>query len=158
MLNFQQLVSRATPQPATTSVRWMLKRDLPIVCGIEQATFDNPASEYQLIEELRSNRTALGTVVEVDGRVLGYAILYLHGPRISIGRIAVHHNYRDCGLGTALVNDVKRRVLKRSHRTHIRLVCPLECWEAAEFFGAQGFICASCENDVLEFVWRKGWE
>ncbi len=84
------------------SIRRMRKEDLPQVMEIERASFPTPWSERAFEIELR-NRSAFYIVAEFEGRILGYAGMWLAGGEGHITTIAVHPDYRRLGLGELIM-------------------------------------------------------
>ena len=83
--------------------------DLPVIMEVERASFPTPWPRQAFYNELIHNRFARYSVVQVDGRVVGYCGLWLLLDEAHITNIAIHPNFRGRGLGEALLSYVMRR-------------------------------------------------
>ena len=57
-------------------VRWMVRKDLDIVCEIEKECFEFPWEGSDFTAAMRQ-RNCIGRVAEVDSQVVGY-VIYVH--------------------------------------------------------------------------------
>ena len=80
-------------QRADVHIRWMIRRDMPEVQAIENASFDSPWSEEEFIRSLR-NRNFIGMVAETGEKIVGYMIYELHRNRLEILNLAVHGEHK----------------------------------------------------------------
>ncbi|MBI3465905.1 MAG: ribosomal protein S18-alanine N-acetyltransferase [Planctomycetes bacterium] len=80
----------------------MIRRDLPEVLAIEQASYDYPWNEEEFLRCLRQ-RNCIGMVAEVDGHVLGFMIYELHKSKLHVLNLAVHPDQRREGIGSQMV-------------------------------------------------------
>ena len=85
------------------AVRPMAPGDLPEVAAIESDSFPNPWPLEALRHELVTNPFCTSFVVEQEGRVAGYAFLWVIFEQAHLINIAVDREYRRCGLGEALL-------------------------------------------------------
>ncbi|MEW5764135.1 MAG: ribosomal protein S18-alanine N-acetyltransferase [Acidobacteriota bacterium] len=85
------------------AVRPMAARDLPEVSAIEADSFPNPWPLEALRHELMSNPFCSSFVVEQEGRVAGYAFLWVIFEQAHLINIAVGREFRRRGLGEALL-------------------------------------------------------
>ncbi len=129
-------------------IRWMIRRDMPEVLHIEQASFEFPWSEDDFIRCLRQ-RNCIGMVVEHEERVVGFMIYELHKTRLHILNFCAHPDYRRRGTGTQMVEKL---IGKLSHRRRTRIM--LEVREtnlsAQLFFRSLGFRAVSVLRDFYE--------
>lgn len=80
--------------------------DLAQVEVIENNSFPTPWPRQAFFNELVHNQFARYTVVEVDGRVVGYCGCWLILDEAHITNIAIHPDARGRGLGEALLTYV----------------------------------------------------
>ena len=93
-------------------VREMELSDIDSVVDIEKNSFPIPWARGTFISELKRNKLARYYVVEVDGRVVGYAGLWLIMNEAHITNIAIHPKYRGKGMGKKLVGGLIEEILK----------------------------------------------
>ena len=93
-------------------VREMELSDIDSVVDIEKNSFPIPWTKGTFISELKRNKLARYYVVEVDGRVVGYAGLWLIMNEAHITNIAIHPKYRGKGMGKKLVGELIEEILK----------------------------------------------
>lgn len=118
-------------------IRWIIRRDMPIVLSIENSSFEFPWTEEAFIRCLRQ-RNSIGMVAEFDSRVVGFMIYELHKNRIHIVNFAVDQDFRRRGVGLALVSKLidklsherRNRIMLEVHETNIVAQC---FWKAAGF-------------------------
>lgn len=122
-------------------IRWMIRRDMPEVLGIEQESYENSLCEDDFLRCLRQ-RNCIGMVTEVDQKVLGFMIYELYKSKLSIINFAVHPDYRRQGIGTAMVDKLKDK-LPLQRRTAIDLEIREKNLEAQLFFKSQDFRAVS---------------
>lgn len=107
-------------------VRWLIRRDMPEVVEIENASFEFPWSEDDFIRCLRQ-RNCIGMVAEVEEVVLGFVIYELHKTRLHILNLAVHPHARRYRIGTVMLDKVigklsvqrRRRILTEVRDTNL---------------------------------------
>ena len=87
--------------------RPMKLSDLPVIMEVERASFPTPWPRQAFYNELIHNRFARYSVVQVDGRVVGYCGLWLLLDEAHITNIAIHPDFRGPGTGRspALLRD-----------------------------------------------------
>jgi ribosomal protein S18 acetylase RimI-like enzyme len=93
-----------------TDTAWMRIRDatpgdLPSIQDIERAAFDaaRRSSTAALRRALQSHFQRV-LVLEIDGRVVGYVILWPHRRSWRVYNLASHPGYRNQGIGGALLS------------------------------------------------------
>ena len=96
-------------------MRWMLRRDLPVVQDIEDESFIYPWTAEELADCVLKSRNVVGIVAIMDGLVVGYMIYHLYHTRYVILNMAVRHDYRRLGIGTAFIARIKNK-LNPQHR------------------------------------------
>ena len=86
-----------------TTIRWMIKADMPRVLEIERASFANPWNMDTFLACL-GTRWCVGNVVEShDGEVVGFMIYQLQKGRIELVAIAVCPECRRQGIGSQMI-------------------------------------------------------
>ncbi len=100
----------------TVHIRWMIRRDLPSVLGIESASFEFPWTEDEFVRCLRQ-RDCIGMVAEYAEQVVGFMIYELQRTRIHVLSFAVHPDYRRQSVGSAMVQKlVSKLAYQRRNR------------------------------------------
>lgn len=89
----------------TLHIRWMIRRDMPEVLGIENESFEFPWTEEDFIRCLRQ-RNCIGMTADHDNRILGFMIYELHKTRLHLLNFAVAEEWRRRGVGTQLVQKL----------------------------------------------------
>jgi len=129
----------APPQPRLRlHVRWLIRRDLPEVLAIEQASAAAPWNEEEFLRVLRQ-RQCSSMVVEHGDDIVGFALYRLHKTHIDVLNFAVHPRFRRHGVGRQLVDKLKGK-LRGVVRTRLELQVRERNIDALKFFRAQGFL------------------
>jgi ribosomal-protein-alanine N-acetyltransferase len=128
---------KATSALSSVHIRWMIRRDMPSVLGIESASFEFPWTEDEFIRCLRQ-RDCIGMVAEWAERVVGFMIYELHRTRIHILSFAVHPDHRRQAIGTAMMEKLASK-LSYQRRNRIVLEVRETNLEAQLFFRSLGF-------------------
>lgn len=152
-------------------VRWMIRRDMPSVLAIEEASWHHDVCR-QATRILRQDdfiawlrqRNCIGMVAEQEEQVVGAMVYELHSGSIHLVYMAVHPEHRRRDIGTAMIDKIRSKLSSQRRR---KLVINVD-----EFnLGAQLFLrslhipCVQtytsiCEGtrqyapDIYEFVWR----
>ena len=157
------LFPQASPQPVGPHVRWMIRRDYPMVLAIEHMSFPNPWSEEEFTKH-HCRRDTIGMVAEHHGLVIGYVIYELHKRRLTIKNIAVHPDARRCGVGSAIVERLVHK-LDIARRNSIDLVVRDHNLSAHLFWKSNGFVATDYYRewfddgqDGIRFEYRIGCE
>ena len=129
-------------------IRWMIRRDMPEILGIETLSFEFPWSEEDFVRCLRQ-RNCIGMVAEHGDRVVGFMIYELHKTRLHILNFAVHPDYRYNRVGMQMVNKLVSK-LSHQRRTRILLEVRERNLPAQVFFRALGFRAISVLRDYYE--------
>jgi ribosomal-protein-alanine N-acetyltransferase len=118
-------------------IRWMIRRDMPEVLGIERHSFEFPWFEEDFIRCLRQ-RNCIGMVAEHGERVVGFMIYELHKTRLHILNFAVAAEYRRRGVGRQMIEKLIAK-LSSQRRTRITLEVRETNLPAQLFFKAAEF-------------------
>jgi [ribosomal protein S18]-alanine N-acetyltransferase len=129
-------------------IRWMIRRDMPAVLAIEDASFEYPWSEEEFIRCLRQ-RNCIGMVAEREDRVVGFMIYELHKNRLHLLNFSVCPEARRCGVGTAMIEKLAGK-LSTERRNRIMLEVRETNLEAQLFFKNFGFKAISVLRDFYE--------
>lgn len=138
----------ATKQKLQVSIRWMIRRDMPIVLDIEKQCFQFPWFEDDFIRCLRQSNN-IAQVAEIDGVVVGFVIYELHKHKLHIVNFAVHEDCRYRGIGTALINKLKDK-LHHDRRRRLVLEIRESNLDAQLFFKHMGFRAVSVMRGFYE--------
>lgn len=79
------------------------------VLAIEQASFPTPWSRYAFTYELQENEFAHYIVALVQGRVVGYAGMWIVLDEAHVTNVAVHPEFRRRRIGRRLMQELMRR-------------------------------------------------
>jgi ribosomal-protein-alanine N-acetyltransferase len=129
-------------------IRWMIRRDMPAVLGIENKSFEFSWNEEDFIRCLRQ-RNCIGMVAEEDDKVVGFMIYELHKNRLHILNFAVEPGQRRGGVGLAMVSKLLGK-LSQERRNRIMLEVRETNLEAQLFFKSIGFKAVSVLRDFYE--------
>jgi [ribosomal protein S18]-alanine N-acetyltransferase len=131
-----------------TSVRWLIRSDLPAVVAIEAQSFPSPWGEEDFIKTMR-NRNCIGMVAEQGETLVGYMLYELHKNRLHILNLAVAPEARKQGVAKTLID---RLVGKLNHERRNRIM--LEICEtnlnAQLAFKQMGFRAVSVLREFYE--------
>ena len=136
------------PTSVSVHIRWMIRRDMPAVLGIETACFEFAWNEEDFIRCLRQ-RNCIGMVAEEDDQVVGFMIYELHKNRLHILNFAVHPAHRRSGIGLAMINKLLGK-LSHERRNRIMLEVRETNLEAQLFFKSVGFRAISVLRDFYD--------
>jgi ribosomal-protein-alanine N-acetyltransferase len=128
------------PEPldaSRTQIRWLIRRDMDEVLGIERGSFQQPWTEEEFLCCLRQ-RNCIGTVAELDHRVVGFMIYELHKSMLRILNFAVSPAVRRHGVGRQMVQRLIDK-LSQQRRREIVLEVRETNVPAQLFFAASGF-------------------
>ena len=92
-------------------IRRMKVEDLDQVMEIERASFPTPWSRGSFEVEITRNPNAFYIVAELEGKVIGFAWMWVTAGEGHITNIAVHPKFRRCGLGELLVVSLIERCI-----------------------------------------------
>jgi len=129
-------------------IRWMIRRDTPVVLRIEAESFDNPWTEEELIRTLR-NREVIGMVAELADEVVGFMIYELHKNRLHLINFSVAPEVRRQGVGSTMVEKLVSK-LSHDRRNRIMLEVRESNLAALLFFKSKGFRAIKILRDFYE--------
>ena len=129
-------------------VRWMIRRDMPEVLGIEQQAFEFPWSEDDFTNCLRQ-RNCIGMVAEIADSVVAFMIYELHRTRLHVLNLAVARSHRRLGIGTRMMEKLVGK-LTPERRSRIALEVRETNLPAQLFFRSLGFRATSVLKDFYQ--------
>nr|PZN02435.1 MAG: ribosomal-protein-alanine N-acetyltransferase [Bacillota bacterium] len=88
------------------TIELMKVEDLDQVMEIERLSFTNPWSKNSFFLELTTNDLATYLVAKIDGRVVGYAGMWLVVGEAHVTNVAVHPEFRKKGIGELLMRSL----------------------------------------------------
>lgn len=133
---------------ACIHIRWMIRRDMPAVLGIESECFEFSWTEDDFIRCLRQ-RNCIGMVAEQDDQIVGFMIYELHKNRLHVLNFAVASSHRRRGVGKAMLGKLLSK-LSHERRNRIMLEVRETNLEAQLFFKGLGFRAVSVLRDFYE--------
>jgi ribosomal-protein-alanine N-acetyltransferase len=86
--------------------RTLADADVDAIVAIEQAAFSNPWTRAMYVRELQNPDVSFLYVLRMDNRIAGFCSFWLVLDEIHINNLAISHEYRGQGLGTALLQHV----------------------------------------------------
>ena len=104
---------RGVADASALHIRWMIRRDMPDVMGIELASFEFSWTEDDFLRCLRQ-RNCIGMVAERGDTIVGFMIYELHRTRLHVLNFAVHPSVRRTGIGGLMVSKLIYKLC--SHR------------------------------------------
>ena len=135
-------------QEVRVHIRWMIRRDMPEVLGIESECFEYPWLEDDFVRCLRQ-RNCIGMVAEHDDRVVAFMIYELTRTRIHVLNFAVAPAYRRAGVGTQMAAKLIGK-LSSQRRSRITLEVRETNLAAQLFFRSAGFRAVSVLREYYE--------
>ena len=139
------IVTATTPNGLGIHVRWMIRRDMPEVIGIEQEAFEFPWSEEDFTRCLRQ-RNCIGMVAELADSVVAFMIYELHRSRLHMLNFAVMRSHRRLGVGTQMMEKLVAK-LTPDRRGREALEVRETNLPAQLFFRSLGFRATSVLKD-----------
>lgn len=135
----------AQRQEVAVQIRWLIRRDMPEVLAIEQASFEYAWTEEDFLCCLRQ-RNCIGMVAERDGRIVGFMIYELHKQRLRLLNFAVADSARRSHVGTQMVRRLIDK-LSQQRRREIMLEVRETNLAAQLFFKNMGFLALGVLRD-----------
>ena len=129
-------------------VRWMIRRDMAEVIGIEREAFEFPWSDEDFTRCLRQ-RNCIGMVAELADSVVAFMIYELHRSRLHMLNFAVMRSHRRLGIGTQMMNKLVGK-LSPERRARIVLEVRETNLAAQLFFRSLGFRAVSVLKDFYQ--------
>lgn len=120
-----------------TQIRWLIRRDMDEVLSIERGSFQFPWTEEEFLCCLRQ-RNCIGTVAELDHRIVGFMIYELHKSMLRIQNFAVAADVRRNGIGRQMLQRLIDK-LSQQRRREIVLEVRETNVPAQLFFADSGF-------------------
>jgi len=130
-------VKRTQCKDAQVQIRWLIRRDMPDVLGIERACFEHAWSEEDFLCCLRQ-RNCIGMVAEQDHQIVGFMIYELHKLTLRILNFAVDQESQRGGIGSRMIERLVDK-LSQQRRREIILEVRETNLDAQLFFRSQGF-------------------
>lgn len=90
-------------------IRWLIRRDMEDVLEIENQNFLEPWNEEDFARNMRK-RNVIGMVIEVEEQILGFMVYELHKTRIELINFAVKKSRQGEGLGTTMIDKLKKKL------------------------------------------------
>ena len=81
------------------TIRPMTMEDLDTIVALEKRIFTDPWSESSFAAELVGKKYSFPLVMELDEKIVAYAVVWHFFDELHIANIAVHPDYRRMGLG-----------------------------------------------------------
>jgi ribosomal protein S18 acetylase RimI-like enzyme len=113
MLSWEAFRGALTSNAPEVNIRPMNYDDLPEVEAVDVAAFPPVWQNSQNSLALAYGQAAVATVLEEEGRIIGYQISTPTPMGGHLARLAVHPDYQGRGLGLALVNDLLSQFQRR---------------------------------------------
>src|SRR5262245_44336848 len=129
-------------------IRWMIRRDMPEVLSIENASFEFAWSEEDFIRCLRQ-RNCIGMVAEHEERIVGFMIYELHRNRLHLLNFAVRADFHRRGVGSRMTTKLISK-LSTQRRDRITLEVRETNLAAQLFFRQMGFRAVAVMRDFYE--------
>jgi len=127
----------STKQRLDVQIRWLIRRDMPEVLQIEQASFHTAWTDEDFLSCLRQ-RNCIGMVAEHNHQIVGFMIYELHKAKLQILNFAVMPEHRRMGVGTQMILRLIDK-LSQQRRNEILLDLRESNLDGQLFFRAQGF-------------------
>lgn len=131
-------------------VRWMIRRDMFDIMGIE-AQLAHPWTDEQFLEQLRQ-RNVIGSVVERGERIIGYFIYKLEKTSLQIVRCAVDPQFRRQGVFSCMIGKLKSK-LSTHRRNSIEFDVDQYSLDLQLALKANEFQAISTSPDIYSFFY-----
>jgi len=119
-------------------IRQMQLQDVPAIAELEKLCFSDPWSENSIASEL-DNRLSYWLVAEVDGKIAGYVGSQSVLDAADMMNLAVSPDYRQQGIGQALVNALVHH-LQANHMIALLLEVRVSNAPAIRLYEKLGFV------------------
>lgn len=129
-------------------IRWMIRRDLQAVVGIEKAVFEFPWCERDFVRVQR-RRNVISMVIESSDHAVGFMIYELHKNHLRVLNFAVDPMFQRHGVGKTMVDRLASK-LSYDRRNRIMLEVRETNVAAQLFFKACGFKAISVLRDFYD--------
>jgi len=123
-------------------ISWGVRQDLPQILEIEQSSFQCPWTKEEFIKTL-SQRTNVCLVIRktsgtIEHDIVGYVIYELNKKYLNIINLAVHPHYVRFGIGSQLIDKLKRKLAIDKRRSLVAIISEYNL-TGHLFFRANGF-------------------
>lgn len=130
-------------------IRWMIRRDMPEVMGIEASGFQFPWSEEDFIRCLKQKK-CIGHVAEHSQQIVGFFIYELFTTELHILNFAVDHEFWRLGVGQQMVAKMKGKLDCGRRRTRLRMEVSESNLAGQKFLQSQGFRAVKVLHGIYE--------
>ncbi len=89
-------------------IREMTLEDVETVAQLEQQIFKDAWSKESFLSEITSKTYSFPLVMELNGDLVGYAVIWHYADELHIANIAIHPHHRRQGLGRQLLQYILR--------------------------------------------------
>lgn len=132
------------PPMASSNIRAMNPDDLAPVFALDSTAFAPLWRNSKESLEIAYHQALLATVAEQEGQIVGYQVSTSGPLGGHLARLAVHPDWRGCGIGYALVHDLldqfaRRRVRRVSVNTQDNNISSLQLYQKAGFVRTDEF-------------------
>jgi len=124
--------------PAALNIRAMELADIDAVLAVEEASFITPWSRSAFAAEIEDNDLACYLVAEVDGKVVGYAGMWVILNEAHVTNVALLPAFRGRGLGMRLM-DALCQIAKALGAARMTLEVRPSNRAAQRLYGKLGF-------------------
>lgn len=131
------------------TIETMTLNDIKDVVSIENLSFSTPWSENAFELELTNNKHALYRVIKVNGKVIAYGGMWLLFDEAHITNIAVHPEYRGCGFGNIIVEDMIK-CCKNAEITAMTLEVRVGNEAAVNLYKKYGFVAVATRKGYYQ--------
>lgn len=131
------MAESSTKQRLDVQIRWLIRRDMPEVLQIEQASFSTAWTDEDFLSCLRQ-RNCIGMVAEHNHQIVGFMIYELHKSKLHILNFAVLQDFRRMGVGRQMILRLIDK-LSQQRRNEILLDLRESNLDGQLFFRTQGF-------------------
>lgn len=123
--------------------RWMLRKDLSRILGIESTAYDLPWSEEDFLSRLRNHNT-IGMVVEYNHAIVGYVIYQIICEKLILLNLTISTSFHRQGFGTQLMEKMKQKLKYGRHK--ILIDVNEYNLDAQLFLRNCGFVCVGIKK------------
>ncbi len=127
------------------TIRQMYPTDIPEVVNIERTIFTTPWSETSFLQEI-NNLYSIKKVAVLNNTTIGYVCANHILNESHILNLAVHPEFRRCGIATKLVKEVLKE-LKEKGCDFVYLEVRGSNLSAKKFYEKLGFIIVALRKD-----------
>jgi ribosomal-protein-alanine N-acetyltransferase len=153
--------SRRHEQQIRVHLRWMIRRDMPEVLGIEARSFEYPWLKEDFVDRRRGLK-CMGMVAEHGDSVVGFMIYQVNERSFGVLNFAVAEEYHRRGVGSQMMAELVGK-LSWQRRNRITLGVRESNLPAQLFFRAMGLRCErilrgeydDTEEDMYVFTMRR---